>query len=71
MAGYMPLMVGLFPTKIRQTGISVCYNITYAFMGLLPSFYAYAGALENSNILVYTVLSVSFLALIALNKVKN
>ncbi len=65
MAGYMPLMVGLFPVKIRQTGISVCYNVTYALMGMLPSFYIYAGALENRNILIYCLSGISFLAFLS------
>jgi len=71
MAGYMPLMVGLFPVKIRQTGISVCYNFTYALMGMLPSFYIYAGALENKNILVYCLSGISLLALVFSNFIKK
>jgi MFS family permease len=33
---YLPLLAGLFPTRIRYTGIAACYNITYSFMGCLP-----------------------------------
>tara|TARA_R110002050_G_scaffold294841_1_gene453036 strand:- start:4738 stop:5988 length:1251 start_codon:yes stop_codon:yes gene_type:complete len=71
MAGYMPLMVELFPVKIRQTGISVCYNITYAIMGGAPFVYTYAGALENANIIIYCISGVSFLALAAVYRVRD
>ncbi|HQS83685.1 MAG: hypothetical protein B7Y25_01820 [Alphaproteobacteria bacterium 16-39-46] len=34
---YFPVMVHLFPTQVRYTGIAFCYNVTFAFMALLPS----------------------------------
>lgn len=34
---YFSLMVELFPINIRYTGIAFCYNVTFAFMALLPS----------------------------------
>lgn len=36
-ACYFPMMVELFPTEVRYTGIAICYNITYAAMGALPA----------------------------------
>ncbi|MBS0185230.1 MAG: MFS transporter [Proteobacteria bacterium] len=37
-SSYFPLMTRLFPTSVRYTGIAFCYNLTFAFMALLPSF---------------------------------
>ena len=62
MAGYMPMMVKLFPTTVRQTGISFCYNVTYAVMALLPTFYMSLGVLENSHIVVYSIAGISAVA---------
>jgi MFS family permease len=36
-ACYFPMMVDLFPTEVRYSGIAICYNITYAAMGALPA----------------------------------
>lgn len=36
-ACYYPLMINLFPTKVRYTGIAACYNLSYAIMGLFPT----------------------------------
>jgi MFS family permease len=33
---YFPLLVEIFPTKIRYTGVAACYNITYSLMATLP-----------------------------------
>jgi len=35
---YYPIIINLFPTKVRYTGIAACYNLVYAFMGILPTF---------------------------------
>ena len=34
---YFPMIVDLFPTEVRFTGIAICYNITYAAMSTLPA----------------------------------
>lgn len=36
-SSYFPIMIDLFPTSVRYTGIAICYNITYAVMGTLPA----------------------------------
>lgn len=33
---FWPLLAELFPTKVRYTGLAVCYNVTYSIMGCLP-----------------------------------
>lgn len=33
---YLPLLSGLFPTRVRYTGIALCYNLTYSVMGCSP-----------------------------------
>jgi MHS family proline/betaine transporter-like MFS transporter len=71
MAGYMPTMVRLFPTTVRQTGISFCYNITYALMGLIPSFYMYMGALENMYVIIYCISGVSALSILSIYAVEK
>lgn len=35
-ASYFPLMVDLFPTSSRYTGLALCYNFTYSIVGCLP-----------------------------------
>lgn len=34
---YYPIMMNLLPVNIRYTGMGVCYNLTYALMGMLPA----------------------------------
>jgi MFS family permease len=34
---YYPIIISLFPVNIRYTGIGLCYNLTYAMMGTLPT----------------------------------
>lgn len=34
--GAFPILVGLFPTEARYTGVGLCYNMTYSIMGCLP-----------------------------------
>ncbi len=36
-ACYFPMMVTLFPSNVRYTGIALCYNLVYALMGILPT----------------------------------
>jgi MHS family proline/betaine transporter-like MFS transporter len=33
---YFPLLAAIFPTRVRYTGIAVCYNITFSLMATLP-----------------------------------
>jgi len=36
MASYFPILLASFLTETRLTGVGVCYNVTYAIMGLAP-----------------------------------
>ncbi|MBX9805375.1 MAG: MFS transporter [Alphaproteobacteria bacterium] len=40
-----PIILRLFPTEVRYTGIAVCYNLTWALMATLPM--AYTALLDN------------------------
>lgn len=33
---YFPLLVDIFPTNVRYTGVAACYNISYSLMATLP-----------------------------------
>lgn len=33
---YFPLLIEIFPTNVRYTGVAACYNITYSLMATLP-----------------------------------
>lgn len=34
---YYPIVISLFRVNVRYTGIGLCYNLTYAIMGMLPT----------------------------------
>lgn len=63
-SAYFPILVSLFPPHIRFTGVALCYNVTYAFISLLPAlltaFFEYPPTL-----LIGTIIGLSFISLIA------
>jgi nitrate/nitrite transporter NarK len=37
---YLPVLAGMFPAKIRFTGVALCYNLAYAIAAFFPAFMA-------------------------------
>ena len=58
-----PWLTQLFPTKVRFTGVSLCYNIGYVFCAFLPNIYTFWGT-TNPCIIPYTLCSIALIALV-------
>lgn len=59
MSCYYPIMIQLFPTQVRYTGIATCYNFVYALMGILPTMLTALLAGFQSPIVIPIVLSIA------------
>lgn len=59
----LPWLTHLFPTEVRFTGVSLCYNIGYVFCAFLPNIYTFWGT-TNPRIIPYTLCSIALIALV-------
>ncbi len=41
LSSYLPMLVELFPTYIRFTGVAICYNIGYFLAAIFPALFSY------------------------------
>ena len=59
----LPWLTRIFPTEVRFTGVSLCYNIGYVICAFLPNIYTFLGT-TNPRIVPYTLCSIALLALV-------
>jgi MHS family proline/betaine transporter-like MFS transporter len=71
----LPITAAIFPTRIRFTGIGICYNFAYVVASLIPVFLTYIFKIyPNPMIVFYSLVAISFSAAIILfsnNKTLN
>jgi MHS family proline/betaine transporter-like MFS transporter len=60
----LPWLTQLFPTKVRFTGVSLCYNIGYLFCAFLPNIYTVLMQ-NNPHIISYTLYVIAGIGLLA------
>lgn len=59
----LPWLTQFFPTEIRFTGVSLCYNISYVLCAFLPNIYTYFNV-SNPRIIPHMLCSLAFIALV-------
>ena len=58
----LPWLTHIFPTKVRFTSVSLCYNVGYVLCAFLPNIYTLWGA-TNPRIIFYTLSSCALIGI--------
>jgi MFS family permease len=59
----LPWLTQIFPTKVRFTGVSLCYNVGYLLCAFLPNIYAFWGT-TNPRIIFHILSSYALIGLV-------
>ena len=59
----LPWLTQIFPTEVRFTGVSLCYNMGYVLCAFLPSIYTFWSTI-NPRIISYTLCSFALFSLV-------
>ncbi|MES2253083.1 MAG: MFS transporter [Pseudomonadota bacterium] len=62
----LPWLTQLFPTEVRFTGTSLCYNIGYVICAFLPNVYTFLNVIKSNPRIISTILcGIALLSLIS------
>jgi len=69
---YFPIIINLFPTKVRYTGTALCYNIGYATMGTLPTIFTFLlSKFQTPYIVPYTLMGMAVISYMAVSWIEG
>ena len=65
MACVLPWLTTIFPTEIRCTGVSLCYNVAYALGAILPNIYTlFISSNGHARVITYIISGIAIFGLI-------